>query len=44
LNPFAIVAVVAIAILAIAEFLVARQKSLMKKEFLRELDRLDKEK
>jgi len=44
MNPFAIAAVVAVAILGIAEILVARQKSQMKEDFLRELDKADREK
>jgi hypothetical protein len=41
MNPFAIVAVIAVGILALAEILVSYQKSQMKKDFLRDLDNLD---
>jgi hypothetical protein len=44
MNPFAILAVIAVSILGVAEILVARQKSQMKKDFLKELDNTDPEK
>jgi hypothetical protein len=44
MNPFAIAAVAALIILALTEVLITRQKSRMKKEFLEELDRLDRAK
>ncbi len=41
MNPYAILAVVAVAIVAISEILISVQKSKMKKQFIDELDRLD---
>jgi len=41
MNPYAILAVAAIAIFAITEILVSVQKSHMKKQFLEDLDRQD---
>ena len=44
MNIFAILAVVGIATLAVAEILISVQKSQMKKQFLEELDRQEKAK
>jgi hypothetical protein len=44
MNPFAILAVIAISILGMAEILVARQKTQMKKDFLKELNSTNQEK
>jgi hypothetical protein len=44
MNVYVILAAVAISILALTEVLVAVQKASMKKQFLEELDRQDKQK
>jgi hypothetical protein len=44
MNPYAILAGGAVAILAIAEILISRQKAQMKKQFLEELAREDAQK
>lgn len=44
MDPYAILAVVAVAILGIAEILIAVQKSQMKKQFLEELKKQDDQK
>jgi len=44
MNPYAIVAVVAIAILAVVEIFISVQKFQMKKQFLDALEEQDKEK
>jgi len=44
MNIFAILAVVGIATLAVAEILISVQKSQIKKQFLEELDRQEKAK
>ncbi|MFI5420824.1 MAG: hypothetical protein ACHQ1H_07635 [Nitrososphaerales archaeon] len=41
MNPFAIIAAIAVAVVALAEIMVARQKAQMKKEFIQELDKQD---
>jgi len=42
-NPYAILAVVAVAILALSEILVSIQRAKMKKQFLDELKQLDED-
>jgi hypothetical protein len=43
INIYGLVAVAALAIVGITEVLITRQKLLMKKQFLEEMDKLDRE-